>query len=123
MGKLLAIVLVIVALVSSCPIVSHMVPLPEDISTHGRAIDDQLYDTMLEAGISFIGAQLVLAYFVWSFTGPRQCVFFIPPCFWERFSPRSTCANGFSCLAAALPSAPACLARPSSPSPDSTSFT
>jgi cytochrome c oxidase subunit II len=71
MGKLLAIVLVIIALVSSYPIVSHMFPLPEDISTHGHAIDDQLRDTMIEAGISFIGAQLVLAYFVWSFTGRK----------------------------------------------------
>ena len=71
MGKLLAIVLVIIALVSSYPIVSHMFPLPEDISTHGHAIDDQLHDTMLEAGISFIGAQLVLACFVWSFTGRK----------------------------------------------------
>lgn len=72
MGKLLAIVLVIIALLSAYPIVSHMFALPQDISTHGHAIDEQLNDTMLEAGISFVGAQLVLAFFVWSFTGRKE---------------------------------------------------
>jgi cytochrome c oxidase subunit II len=71
MGKLLAVVLVIIALASAYPIVTHMFPLPEDISTHGHAIDEQLKDTMLEAGISFVAAQLVLAFFVWSFTGRK----------------------------------------------------
>jgi cytochrome c oxidase subunit 2 len=72
MGKLLAIVLVVIALLSAYPIVSHMFVLPQDISTHGHAIDKQLNDTMIEAGISFIGAQLVLAFFVWSFTGRKE---------------------------------------------------
>jgi len=72
MGKLLAVVLVVVAILSAYPIVSHMFALPEDISTHGHAIDEQLNDTMLEAGISFVGAQLVLAFFVWSFTDRKE---------------------------------------------------
>ncbi|MGB9433775.1 MAG: hypothetical protein WBQ89_16145 [Candidatus Acidiferrum sp.] len=72
MGKLLAIVLVIIAIASAYPIVTHMFPLPEDISTHGHAIDEQLNDTMWEAGISFVAAQLVLAFFVWSFTGRKE---------------------------------------------------
>jgi cytochrome c oxidase subunit II len=72
MGKLLAIVLAAIAVLSAYPIVSHMFVLPEDISTHGHAIDDQLKDTMWEAGLSFIGAQLVLAFFVWSFTGRKE---------------------------------------------------
>ena len=72
MGKLLAVVLVIIAALSAYPIVSHMFVLPEDISTHGHAIDEQLNDTMLEAGSSFVGAQLVLAFFVWSFTGRKE---------------------------------------------------
>ena len=72
MGKLLAVVLVIIAVLSAYPIVSHMFVLPEDISTHGHAIDEQLNDTMLEAGTSFVGAQLVLAFFVWSFTGRKE---------------------------------------------------
>lgn len=71
MGKLLAVVLVIIALVSAYPIVMNMYPLPEDISTHGHQIDDQLHDTMLEAGISFVGAQLVLACFLFFFAGGK----------------------------------------------------
>ncbi len=72
MGKLLAVVLVVIALASAYPIVTHMFPLPEDISTHGHAIDEQLNDTMWEAGVSFVAAQLVLAFFVWSFTGRKE---------------------------------------------------
>src|SRR5271167_1632091 len=72
MGKLLAIVLVIIALASAYPIVTHMFPLPEDISTHGHSIDDQINDTMWEAGVSFVAAQLVLAYFVFAFTGRKE---------------------------------------------------
>jgi cytochrome c oxidase subunit II len=71
MGKLLAVVLVIIAIASAYPIATHMFPLPEDISTHGHAIDEQLNDTMWEAGIAFVAAQLVLAFFVWSFTGRK----------------------------------------------------
>jgi cytochrome c oxidase subunit 2 len=62
-------VLVIIALVSAYPILKNQYPLPEDISTHGHLIDEQLHDTMIEAGIAFIRAQLVLADFVWSLTG------------------------------------------------------
>ncbi|HKM67399.1 MAG TPA: hypothetical protein VJX70_09560 [Candidatus Acidoferrum sp.] len=72
MGKLLGVVLVIIALASAYPIIKNQYPLPEDISTHGHLIDEQLHDTMLEAGVSFVGAQLVLAFFVWSFTGRKE---------------------------------------------------
>lgn len=71
MGKLLAIVLVGIALLSAYPIVSHMFVMPEDISTHGHAIDEQLHDTMLEAGLSFVAAQIVLAIFVWGFSNRK----------------------------------------------------
>jgi len=67
MGKLFAIILVIIALASAYPIVTHMYVMPEDISTHGHQIDEQLSDTMAEAGISFLLAQFVLAIFVWKF--------------------------------------------------------
>src|SRR6516165_2953763 len=72
MGKLLAIVLLIIALASAYPIVTNMFELPKDISTHGHAIDEQIKDTMLEAGFSFLAAQLLLAFFVWSFTGRKE---------------------------------------------------
>ena len=71
MGKILAVVLVIIALASAYPIIVNKYAMPEDISTHGHLIDDQLHDTMWEAGLSFIGAQLVLAFFIWSFTNRK----------------------------------------------------
>jgi len=40
MGKLFAVVLVIIALASAYPIVTHMYVMPEDISTHGHQIDE-----------------------------------------------------------------------------------
>jgi len=39
-----------------------MYVMPEDISTHGYQIDEQLSDTMAEAGISFLLAQFVLRF-------------------------------------------------------------
>jgi hypothetical protein len=71
MGKIFAVVLVIVTLVSAYPIIVNKYAMPEDISTHGHMIDDQLHETMWEAGLSFVGAQLVLAFFVWSFTNRK----------------------------------------------------
>lgn len=71
MGKVFAIALVIIAILSAYPILTHKFPLPEDISTHGHQIDDQLNDTMIEAGLSFVGAQLVLAAFLFLFTGRK----------------------------------------------------
>lgn len=72
MGKLFAVIVVVIALASAIPIITHtwfgtgisVVP-PEDISTHGHAIDQQISDTMLEAGLSFLAAQVLLALFVW----------------------------------------------------------
>ena len=39
MGKFLAVVLTIIALVSAYPIITHKYVQPEDISTHCHAID------------------------------------------------------------------------------------
>ena len=59
MGKLFGVVLAIIAIVSAYPIVAHWYVQPVDISTHGHAIDEQLADTMAEAGLSFLAAQLL----------------------------------------------------------------
>ena len=72
MGKVFAVVLVIVALVSAYPIVTHKYTLPVDISTHGHAIDKQLADTMVEAGLAFLGAQFLLALLIWKFSGRKR---------------------------------------------------
>ena len=40
---------------------------PADISTHGHLIDEQMSETMAEAGIAFLAAQFFLAFFIWKF--------------------------------------------------------
>src|SRR5580658_5133955 len=71
MGKLLAVTIVVIAIASAIPIVMHMWPMPQDISTHGHLIDEQYADTMLEAGISFLASQLLLAFFIWKFSSHK----------------------------------------------------
>jgi len=71
MAKLFAVTIVLIAILSAIPVIRntwHPVP---DISTHGQAIDDQLSDTMWEAGISFLASQILLAWFIWRFSGDR----------------------------------------------------
>ena len=77
-GKIFAVLVIIIALASAVPIISHTflgasVTPPEDISTHGYEIDKQLDETMIEAGLSFLAAQLVLGFFVWQ-SGERNGV-------------------------------------------------
>src|SRR5208282_3214818 len=72
MGKLFGVILAIIALASAYPIVTHMYVQPVDISTHGHAIDEQLADTMAEAGLSFVLAQLLLAFCVWKFSNRKE---------------------------------------------------
>lgn len=67
MGKFFAVMLIIIAIGSAVPIVRHTWAPPEDISVHGHMIDDQITDTMYEAGFSFLAAQFLLALFVWRF--------------------------------------------------------
>ena len=70
MGKTFAIVVAILAIASAVPIVMHTWAPPVDISTHGHLIDEQLKDTMVEVGISFLAAQFILALFVWKSSSP-----------------------------------------------------
>jgi cytochrome c oxidase subunit II len=65
MAKILAVTIVLIAIGSAIPIVMHIWVPPPDISTHGAPIDEQLSETMAEAGISFLAAQFILAFFVW----------------------------------------------------------
>jgi cytochrome c oxidase subunit 2 len=71
MGKLLAVTLVVVAILSAIPIVRHTWGPPEDISTHGHLIDEQLADTMVEAGVAFVAAQIILGIFIWMASSAR----------------------------------------------------
>jgi cytochrome c oxidase subunit 2 len=68
MAKLFAVTIIVIAIASAIPILLHIWVAPEDISTHGAMIDDQMSETMAEAGISFLAAQFVLAFFIWKFS-------------------------------------------------------
>src|SRR5208283_5576143 len=71
MAKLFAVIIVIIAVGSAIPIVMHTWDMPQDISTHGHLIDEQYADTMLEAGISFLASQILLAFFIWKFSSHK----------------------------------------------------
>jgi cytochrome c oxidase subunit 2 len=71
MAKFFAITIIVIAIASAIPILLHTWVAPEDISTHGHLIDEQMSETMAEAGISFLAAQLILALFIWQFSNPR----------------------------------------------------
>ncbi len=74
MAKFFAVTIVLIAIASAIPIVMHTWPTPQDISTHGVLIDEQTNETMLEAGISFLVSQFILAFFIWKFSswGPNN---------------------------------------------------
>lgn len=72
MGKILAVVLVLVALISAYPILAGKYSPPENISTHGLLIDRQLHETLIQTGLFFVMAQLLLALFIWAFTNRKS---------------------------------------------------
>jgi len=71
MGKLFAVVVAIITLVSTAIFASHHWWLPVDVSAHGHAIDRQLTETMVTSGILFVLSQLALAVFAWRY-GDRK---------------------------------------------------
>lgn len=71
MAKIFALTIVVIAIGSAIPIIMHTWGPPQDISTHGAMIDEQMSDTMVEAGLSFLASQFLLAFFIWKFSGPR----------------------------------------------------
>ncbi len=68
MAKFFAMTIIVIAIASAIPIVRHTWPAPQDISVHGHLIDEQMSETMAEAGISFLAAQFILAIFIWKFS-------------------------------------------------------
>jgi cytochrome c oxidase subunit 2 len=66
-GKLFAVVLTIITVVSTAFFVAPTWWLPVDISAHGHAIDGQLHETMVTSGVLFVLSQLALAVFVWRY--------------------------------------------------------
>jgi cytochrome c oxidase subunit 2 len=72
MGKLCAVTIIVIAIASAIPVVMHTWEAPPNISTHGQLIDEQMGDTMIEAGVSFLASQILLAIFIWQFSKPRS---------------------------------------------------
>jgi cytochrome c oxidase subunit 2 len=66
-GKVFAIVVTIITIVSTAIFVSHIWWMPPDVSQLGAGIDHQMSETMVTSGVLFVVAQLVLAFFVWRF--------------------------------------------------------
>jgi cytochrome c oxidase subunit 2 len=72
MAKFFALTIMVIAIASAVPIVLHTWEPPVDISTHGPLIDAQMSETMIEAGICFLAAQLILGFFIWRFSNRRK---------------------------------------------------
>jgi cytochrome c oxidase subunit II len=68
MAKFFAVTIILIAIGSAVPIVMHTWEPPADISAHGALIDEQMSETMAEAGIAFLAAQFILAIFIWKFS-------------------------------------------------------
>ena len=68
MAKFFAVTIIVIAIASAIPILRHTWPEPQDISVHGYLIDEQMSETMAEAGVSFLAAQFILAIFIWKFS-------------------------------------------------------
>lgn len=65
MGKLFAVVVTVITVVSATIFAMHIWWMPPDISVLGIGIDRQLEETMAATGFMFVAAQLLLAAFVW----------------------------------------------------------
>jgi cytochrome c oxidase subunit II len=71
MAKLFAVTIFVIAILSAIPIIRHTWWLAPDISTHGAPIDEQMSETMAEAGICFLVSQFLLGIFIWKYSQPR----------------------------------------------------
>lgn len=67
MGKLFAIILAFITLVSAAILAAHIWWLPTDISASGGAVDRLMEGTIISSGLLFVAAQLTLGFFVWRY--------------------------------------------------------
>ena len=77
-GKIFAVVVVVITLVTAYAVITHMWWMPVDISVHGPKIDHQIEETILVAGLLFIAGQVVLAAFVFLYGGAKGKIKQIP---------------------------------------------
>jgi len=66
-GKLFAVIIAVITIVSAGVFVSRTWWLPPDISVLGSGIDHQLGETMVASGVLFVASQLMLALFAWQY--------------------------------------------------------
>jgi cytochrome c oxidase subunit II len=71
MARLFAVTILLITILSAIPVFRNTWHPMADISTHGQAIDDQMSETMWEAGICFLASQIILAWFIWRFSVHR----------------------------------------------------
>lgn len=67
MGKLFAVVIAVITIISAGIFISRVWWLPADVSVLGVGIDRQMSETMISAGVLFVLSQLVLALFAWQY--------------------------------------------------------
>lgn len=67
MGRLFAVVIAVITIVSAAIFIARIWWLPPDISVLGVGIDHQMTETMIASGVLFVVCQLVLAMFVWQY--------------------------------------------------------
>ena len=67
MGKLFAVVVAVITVISTAIFISRVWWLPADVSVLGVGIDHQMTETMIVAGVLFVLSQLVLALFAWQY--------------------------------------------------------
>jgi cytochrome c oxidase subunit II len=77
-GKLFAVVVTIITLISAAIFAMRVWWLPPDISVLGSGIDHQLSETMVASGVLFVLAQLALAVFVWRSSGSTRPIKMFP---------------------------------------------
>jgi cytochrome c oxidase subunit II len=73
-GRALAVVIIMIALVSAYFFAAHTWWLPGGASSHAAALDEQFKSTFLEAGLAFVLSQILLATFVWKYRDKRDGV-------------------------------------------------
>ncbi|MEP6472327.1 MAG: hypothetical protein ABJC74_01310, partial [Gemmatimonadota bacterium] len=80
MGKLFAVIVAVITVVSAGVFIARVWWLPPDISVLGAGIDNQLMETMIASGVLFVASQLVLAGFAWQYgdTGDGRAIKIFP---------------------------------------------
>jgi cytochrome c oxidase subunit 2 len=72
MGKVFAVLVTLITLVSIAFFVMHTWWLPPNISTTGKAVDHQLEETLIGTGVLFLAGQLMLGCFAWMASGKSK---------------------------------------------------